>query len=763
MNQTRSRFMGLVSLFGLVVLLLSAAPGGILSASAQSGGGSQTSDIPKIAPHVFSGDVRTLPAVPARPMLDHELNEPVSNKPTLSSPQMLSPLLTTASMPAPSHNFAGMSRNGSCGGATCGAGIPPDTNGEVGLSYYIQSVNSSFAIYSKSGSRLAAFTEDALWAGSGKGQCDSNSQGDPVVLYDPMADRWLLTDMAFPFSGGNPVSPYYICIAVSKTSNPVSGGWYLYAVRTDTGLSGQPPVGTMDDYPKFGIWTDCLYFSANGFNSAGNYIGGMFGSFSRSDMYSGKPLTGALGFDSGSNDYFTMVPSNLSAPGSAGLPPAGTPNYYVQESLSAYSYLVRKFAAGPNCSGGSLSGAVSVSQTGYTTPNGDLVPQPSPATSTHLLDSLGDRIMQKVQYRRVGSKESLWVSHTFRSSNSGPTGVQWAQINVTGRTISTTPIQQQLYNPGDGVYRWMSSIAADRNGNAAIGYSISGLSTYPGIAYAGRLVSDPLNSLPQGERRLVSGAGSQTNNCGGAPCHRWGDYSSLSVDPADGCTFWFTSEYYTSQSAGSSGAWDTRIGSFAFPSCTSASSSTVTKNLYSTATYDGWVLESGAGTGIGGSLDKTATTIHVGDDAANRQYRSILSFDTTSIPANAAITSVTLKINQAGLTGGNPFSTMGSIIVDMHKGAFNGNPALEIADFQAPATYSAAMTITNAPVNGWYTKSLSSSYFGALYRLGNTQFRLRFATPSNQNVTSNYLSFYSGNYTTTPSFRPTLQVRYTLP
>ncbi len=757
----RSKRVSLIPLFGIVILLLSAAPGDLLSASAQGMGGDNSHDIQKVEPHIYGGDVRSLPAVPSKPTMDRELNEPESNKPSITAPQMLSPTLTTASMPAPSRNFAGMSRNGACGGVTCGAGIPPDTNGEVGFNYYIQSVNSSFAIYSKTGARLAAFSEAALWAGSGKGQCDGNSQGDPVVLYDPMANRWILTDMAFPFSGGNPVSPYYICIAVSKTSDPVSGGWYLYAVRTDTGLSGQPPVGTMDDYPKFGIWTDCLYFSANGFNSAGNYIGGMFGSFSRSDMYAGKPLTGALGFKSNSNDYFTMIPSNLGAPGSTGLPPAGTPNYYVQESLTSYGFLVRKFTAGPNCSGGTLGSATSVSQTGYTIPNGDIVPQPSPATSSNKLDSLSDRIMQKVQYRKVGSRESLWVSHTFRSSSSGATGVQWAQINVTGRNISTTPVQQQLYNPGDGNYRWMSSIAADRNGDAAIGYSISGPSTYPAIAYAGRLVSDPLNTLPQGEKRLVAGAGSQTNNCGGAPCHRWGDYSSLSVDPADGCTFWFTSEYYTSQTAGSSGAWDTRIGSFAFPSCTSTP--TITKTLYSTASLDGWTLESGAGTGDGGSLNSTATSLRVGDDAANRQYRSILSFDTSGVPASAVITSVTLKFNQQGITGGNPFNTMGNIVVDMRKGAFNGNPALESVDFQAPATYSGAMTITNSPVSGWYTKSLGSSYFAGINRYGNTQFRLRFATPSNKNLAANGLSFYSGDFTTTPSLRPTLIIKYYVP
>jgi hypothetical protein len=669
-------------------------------------------------------------------------------------------MLAPAAMPAPSRNFAGLSRNASCSGTRCGAGIPPDTNGDVGLNYYIQSVNSSFAIYNKSGTRLAAFTEDALWAGSGKAQCDGNSYGDPVVLYDPMADRWILTDMAFSVSGGRPVAPYYICIAVSKSSNPVSGGWYLYAVRTDTGRSGQPPVGTMDDYPRFGIWTDCLYFSANGFNSAGSYVGGMFGSFSRIDMYAGRALTGSLGFLSGNNDYFTMIPSNLSAPGTAGLPPAGTPNYYVQEALNGFSYKVRKFIAGANCSGGTLSAPTAVSQSGYTLPNGAIVPQPNTGNK---LDSLGDRMMQKVQYRRLGKAESLWVSHTFRTSRTGPTGVQWAQINVSSGTVRTMPVQQQLYHPADSNYRWMSSIAADKQGNAAIGYSISGSGTYPGIAYAGRLASDPLNTLAKGEMRLVSGAGSQTNSCGGAPCHRWGDYSSISVDPSDGCTFWYTSEYYTSQSAGSGGTWNTRIGSFSFPACTGSTAViTVTKTFYSIASEDGWVLESKAGSGIGGTPNSVAATFRLGDDVSNRQYRSILSFNTSSLPDNAIVTAVQLKIHRAGLMGASPFNTLGNIIVDVRNGSFSSNALLQAADFQAPATQLAAMTLTNTPVNGWDTKFLPLAYFSNINLTGTTDFRLRFAKPSNNNGAANYISYYSSN-DTTPALRPTLVITYRMP
>ena len=837
------RFSALLSLLVWIVFLL--VPGQNIPVAAQGNGALMSSGITKVVPYVFAGDVRNLRHVPSRPKVEIDLAEPQGSK-LASSGQIPASSAATAAMPSTVQNFAGMSRGDICTGGTCGAGIPPDTNGEVGRNHYIQAVNSSFAIYNKAGTLLASFTENSLWAGSHAGACDGNSEGDPVVIYDAIADRWILTNLGFAFSGTNPVSPFYECIAVSRTGDPVSGGWYLYAVQTDTGAAGQPPASTLNDYPKFGIWTDCLYYSANGFlMPTGSYNGGEFASFSRSDMYAGLPLTASLGFSASTNDFFTMLPGNLSAPGANGVPPAGTPDYYVQESLTAFNFRVRTFNVGPNCGGsGTLSAATMVSQASYTIPSGNIVPQPSPATSSNKLDSLGDRLMQKAQYRRVGNTESLWVTHTFRSSTSGPTGLQWAQIDVTGGTIATTPVQQQLYNPGDGIYRWMGSISADQDGNVALGYSTSNGSSphFPSLAYSGRLATDPLNTLPQGETTLVTGAGSEVNTCGGSTCHRWGDYSSMSVDPADGCTFWYTNEYYVSQTAGNNGAWNTRIGSFKFPSCgnppatatptltatntptstptrtptstpTKTPTSTPTNTATNTATntptrtptstpigtstntptstatlagnppsttpttvpaffaltfisrpvQDGWVLESSPVSNVGGSLNNTATVFRLGDDALNEQYRSILSFNTSALPDNAVITSVTLKIRRAGLVGSNPFNTLGNIVVDIRKGAFSGNAALQLTDFQALPGQSAAMFIPNNPVGGWYSKSLGSAYFRFINLAGLTQFRLRFTKNSNNNLTADFLKFFSGDFLTTPGYRPTLVIIYRLP
>jgi hypothetical protein len=584
LKQTRLGWLTILLLTGMFALV-AAQRWSAGAVPAQAAGAEQNASTPalavqKVVPYVFRGDVRKLPRS-ATKSLDRELNEPRSTKKAPGGAIGGSLNVPLAPMPGPLQNFTGLSRTDMCTGGQCGAGIPPDTNGDAGPNHYIQAVNSAYGIYSKTGTLLASFTENSLWAGTGT-FCDGNGGGDPIVLYDALADRWILTHLAY--SGGATTGPFYECIAASRTGDPVTGGWNLYALRMDTGAGGQPPVNTLNDYPKFGIWTDCLYYSANGFQMpAGTFNGTEFGSFSRSDMYAGLPLTGALGFIANSTDPFTMIPSNLAAPGTTGLPPAGTPNYYVSESQTAFAFEVRRFTAGTNCGGGgSLSAATNVNQTSYGLSLGNVVPQPN---TTNTLDSLDDRLMQKVQYRKVGSAESLWVTHTTRSAGA-TTRPQWAQINVTGGTITTTPVQQQIYAPDTTLYRWMPSIAADKDGNVALGYSTSNATSpnFPSIAYSGRLAGDPLNQLPQTEVQLIAGAGSQTNTCGGGPCHRWGDYTAMSVDPVDGCTFWYTNEYYDTQANGNVGAWNTRIGSFKFPSCVPFATPTATPSNTPTTT-----------------------------------------------------------------------------------------------------------------------------------------------------------------------------------
>lgn len=523
-----------------------------------------------VVPSEYNGDVRSLPAVPQTAWDRPEHRSPENLKRYSPAANALHPVesnIPMAPMPSPIVNFNGVSKLDACVGGNCGNGWPPDINGEVGPNHFIEAVNSSYAIYSKAGTLLATFTENALWGGSGQPQCEGNAEGDPVVVYDRIADRWILSHFAFGFDiNGDPTSPFYQCIAASKTGDPVAGGWWLYAVRMDTGGAG-PPVNTLNDYGKFGTWIDCLYFAANGFlMPAGSFNGVVVAAFNRSNLYSGAALTGSLGFLSSANDAFTLLPSNISGPAVA-LPAVGTPNYFVSEGLVNYEYLVRKFTVNAACGSGVLGAPAAVSQTSYPfPPDSDIVPQP---TTANVLDSLTDRLMQKAQYRKVGAVESLWVAHSVYSSAPSTMRPQWAQINVSGGTVVGTPVQQQIYAPDTTLHRWMPGIAADKMGNMALAYSTSSSASFPSVAYSGRLVGDAANTLPQSEVQLIAGGGSQTNTCGGAPCHRWGDYTSLSVDP-DGCTFWVTNEYYDTLASGTSGNWHTRIGSFKFPGCTVA-------------------------------------------------------------------------------------------------------------------------------------------------------------------------------------------------
>ena len=613
--------------------------------------------LPLAYPTEFDGDLRNLPQTYTPPeyyLLLNEYEEPPNQKPP-PGPEALRPqpaVQMLGPMPA-STNFPGLGLTTAVNGGQAGGGWPPDTNGDVGPTYYIQSVNTAFGIFNKStGALVTSFTINQLWASSGTSTiCLNQNRGDPVVMHDARNDRWLIIDFAFGTSAGKPAAPFYQCIAVSKTGDPVSGGWRFYAVQVDTGASGGPPTGTLNDYLKFGLWNDgCLYMGANGFTEpAGTYAGSIVASFSTTDMYAGNPLTSSIGFLSyGSANEFSLFPADLLGSSAGSLPPAGTPEYFVSESQSIYGLNVRKFTPGSNCGGGgSVSAATSVPHASYTYNGGHFIPQQG---STTLLDSLEDRVMQRVQYRKIGSAESLWVVHTTGSTPAQP---QWVQVNVSGGTIVTTPVQQQIYAPDTTKYRWMPALAVDQQGNMAMGYSRSSATDYPSIYYAGRLAGDPANTLPQSEVAMVTGGGGQNNTCGGAACYRWGDYSSMTIDPSDDCTFWYTTEYYDTQTNGNSGNWQTRIGSFKFPGCNSYTLTYTTDgNGAISGTTPQTVITGGSGTAVTAVPNANYRFVKWSDNSvANPRTDTNV---TASISVQAQfVRTYTIGGSVSGLTGAN--------------------------------------------------------------------------------------------------------------
>jgi hypothetical protein len=181
---------------------------------------------------------------------------------------------------------------------------------------------------------------------------------------------------------------------------------------------------------------------------------------------------------------------------------------------------------------------------------------PQAGTSAKI-DAIADRLMYRLQYRNFGGYDTLVVNHTF-DVGSDRGGVRWYEV----RNPHAAPVvwQQGTYAPSDTLNRWMGSAAMDKDGNIAVGYSVSNGLTFPSIRFTGRLATDPLNTLTVAESDLRQGTGSQTHTSG-----RWGDYSMLAVDPSDGCTFWYTTEYYNA--GASSAGWSTNIGSFTLGNC----------------------------------------------------------------------------------------------------------------------------------------------------------------------------------------------------
>ncbi len=477
-------------------------------------------------------------------------------------------------MPAPNVTFAGINNanNSLINGFRV---IPPDTVGDVGPNHYVQAVNLLFAVYSKTGTLLAGpLKTSALWAGFG-GNCETRNDGDPIVLYDELADRWLISQ--FTANTGTP--PTRQCIAISTSGDP-TGTYYRYDFAYPNHFN---------DYPHFGVWGDGYYMTAHNFGYAGGFFGQGVMAFDRAKMLSGSPAS-LIYFNLGTVDISIsgMLPADSDgyAP-----PPAGTPNYFAyflaDEFLDpADAMRIFQFTANFATPASSTfleiaGGPIPVAAFNPISPAGRVdIPQPAPATAAHNLDSISDRLMHRLAYRNFGTHESLVVTHSVdvdatAAYQAAPRYYEFRRTLPAG----SWAVQEQATFAPDATHRWMGSAAMDNDGNLAVGYSASSSTVFPAIRYAGRLAGDPANQLTQGEAEMQTGAGSQTNTGS-----RWGDYSSLNLDPADGCTFWYTQEYYTGSNIAcganaSNACWSTRIGSFTFPSCTAEEKGALSGNV----------------------------------------------------------------------------------------------------------------------------------------------------------------------------------------
>lgn len=413
--------------------------------------------------------------------------------------------------------------------------MPPDTDGDVGPNHYFQMVNMSFQIWDKAGTSLyGPALNKTIWQGF-PGPWANSNDGDPIVLYDEYADRWLASQFALP---NYPNGPFYIMVAISQTPDP-TGAWYRYGYQ----------FADMPDYPKFGIWNDAYTMTVNRFTSGStNYTGTAAVAFDRVKMLAGDPGAEMIYFPmSASQEPYSIQPAD--ADGTA--PPAGSPAYFGYIKSPSKFVVYRMILDWNNTANSVFELDTNIPVTFWSTSISGI---PQPGTNKKL-DAITDRLMFRLQYRNFGSYQTMVTNHTV--SVSGIAGVRWYEFRKTG-SGPWTVYQQGTYSP-DNVNRWMGSIAMDANGNIALGYSVSNSSVYPGIRFTGRMNGDPLGEMTIAEEEIIAGTGSQTGGFMGNG--RWGDYSAMSIDPSAPNTFWYTTEYMQNTSSQN---WKTRIAKFSF-------------------------------------------------------------------------------------------------------------------------------------------------------------------------------------------------------
>src|SRR5467141_4044967 len=528
---------------------------------------------------------------------------------------------------------------------------PPDTNGSVGATQFVQIVNVEYAVYNKtSGALLLGPTPiHNIWSGF-NGDCANGDGSDPVVLYDKAAQRWVVGQMNIKLNA--------YCMAVSTTSDATQS-YYRY----EFSFGSNTP-----DYPKLAVWPDAYYWTANTFSGPTPFIGANPCAFDRATMLSGGPANAICMQQNPSVD--SLLPADLDG---TTPPPAGEPNFYLQLAAPSSLKLFKFHVDFTTPSNSTFTGptVIPVAPFSQACGGGTCIPQPG---TTQQLDSLGDRLMFRLAYRNFSDHESLVVNHSVTAGNS--VGVRWYEIRSPNAT--PTVFQQGTFSP-DSQYRWMGSIAMDQSGDIAVGYSASSSSNFPAVRYTGRVPSDPAGTM-ESENSIIEGTGSQTNGSAGS---RWGDYSSMSIDPVDDCTFWYTNEYLTTNGSFN---WKTRIASLKFTSCgppgfpsattlisslnpsalgqavtfTATVTSSATGTPTGTVTFQDGASALGTGTLSGGTATFTTSVLGTGAHSITAIYGGDANFANSTSPA--LMQTVNKVANSTSVASSNNPSIFGSAV-----------------------------------------------------------------------------------------------------
>jgi hypothetical protein len=434
---------------------------------------------------------------------------------------------------------------------------PPDSDGDIGRRHYVSMVNLVYEVFNKQGGLIfGPFDIGSLWAGFAVDDCTDPS-GDPIVVYDELSNRWILTQ----FTTRGP--EFFNCVAVSTTNDP-TGSFYRYAFSTGPNFP---------DYPKYGVMPDGLYITTREFDPADNESIGIY-AIDRQELVAGDPNPTVVSFNLASPPYLVgdgLLPADLDG---NNRPPARDPEYFAGtmddgapdgapfDAINWFEADIRWNNPGNSTFGltAQLPTAAFDSIYPCAPTSRDCLPQPGITDPNQYLDILSyrQRPTWRLQYRIIGSRH-VFVTNQSVEARPNLAGVRWYELRLNNQGDPFIR-QQGTWAPDDGVHRWMGSVATDQRGNMAVGYSVvNATNVSPGVRYAGRLAGDPLGELTQGEAVLQHGTGAQlTTNS------RWGDYTSMNVDPVDDCTFYYINEYYAVRELA---AWQNRIGAFRFPNC----------------------------------------------------------------------------------------------------------------------------------------------------------------------------------------------------
>lgn len=543
----------------------------------------------------------------------------------------------SANAPAATNNFDGIPDNSGV--------IPSDDTGAAGATQYFQIVNSQIAVYNKSGGLLLGpENTNTLWSGFG-GSCQTNNDGDGSVQWDTLSQRWVVEQLEVS------TQPFLICMAVS-TSADATGTWNRYSFQ----------YTNFPDYPKLGVWPDAYYLTVNQFNAAGTQgLGEMTCALNRASMLSGAAAAKVC-FQLNTSGENTALPATLNG---TAPPAAGAPEWLVGISPTTSNALAywQFHVDWNNTANSTLSTQTDLPVTAFSEAcggAGTCIPQ---SGTSQQLDSLGDRLMYDMPYRNFAGHESIMVTHSIVAGSS--VGMRWYELRPSGSTLGV--FQSGSYAP-NSTYRWMGSIGMDQSGDVALGYSTSSSTLHPGIAYTGRVASDAAGTMPQGETTLITGAGSQSGNILN-PGNRWGDYTGMSVDPSDDCTFWYTNQY---EPANGDFNWHTRIGSFKFPNC-----GTVTNDFSISANPTSLSLAANA---AGSSTISTAVTSG--------------SAGTVSLAVSGTPSGASASLAASSVTAGQ------STTLNVNAGtATPGTYTLTVTGTEGSATHSTtvSLTVTNTP------------------------------------------------------------------